>query len=63
MWHPGSHQLLPQRAWKLCVPTTVAALLLTSTITIPDTEPLPALGLTAPKFWRACQPAQNVSFI
>lgn len=63
MWHTSSRQPLPHRAWKLFVPGMVAALLLTSTITIPDTEPLPAQGLIVPKFWRAWQYVQNVSFI
>lgn len=63
MWHASSSQLLPQYAWKLFVPAMVSVLLLTSTLSIPDTELLQAQGLTMPKFWRAGQHAQNVSFI
>lgn len=63
MWNTSSRLLLPHRVWKLFVPGMVAALLLTSAITIPDIEPLQAQGFTAPKFWRVWQHAQNVSFI
>lgn len=63
MWHASSSQLLPQYAWKLSVPGMVVALLLTSPLSIPSTEPLQAQGLTMPKFWRAWRHAQNVSFI
>jgi len=63
MWHASSSQLLLHFARKLFVPAMVAALLFTSTPSIPDTEPLQAQGLTLPKFWRAGRHAQHVSFI